>query len=124
MVKIEFKEERLVITDEDRAERAAVATNALDQLQNTAYNFFVTAQQVQDSNENVMIGTTEKLSEVFQLEDLEESEDGLIPRIFDVKDLAGRDGSLIISYDAADQNFDYLFIDKEPSAWKPAQDTQ
>ena len=124
VVKIEFKEERLVINDEDRQARAQVATDALAQLQNTAYNFFVTAQQVQDSNENVTIGTTEKLSDIFQLEDLQESEDGLIPRIFDVKNLAGRDGSLIISYNASDENYDYLFIDKEPSAWKSAKDSE
>ncbi len=124
VVKIEFKEERLVITDQDREERAAVASQALSQLQNTEYNFFVTAQQVQDSNENVIIGTADNLSDVFELEDLQESEDGLIPRIFNVKSNAWRDGSLIISYNASDDNYDYLFIDSEPSAWKAAKDAE
>ena len=124
VVKIEFKEERLVITDQDRVERAEVAVDALAELQDWIYDFFVTAQSIKDSNENVEIGTIPNLSDRFEIEDLAESVDGLIPRIFEVSNTAGREGSLIISYNADDANFDYLFIDKEPSAWKPAQDSE
>ena len=124
VVKIEFKEERLTITDDDRAQRETVAVDALSELQTSTYDFFVTAQQVKDSNENVEIGTISKLSERFQLEDLDESEDGLIPRIFEVKNLAGRDWSLILSYSASKENYNYIFVDKQPSAWKPAKDVE
>ena len=124
VVKIEFKEERLDITDADRAARIELAASALNELQTTAYDFFVTAQAYKDGNEKVDIGTIDNLSERFQIEDLPESENGLIPRIFNVKNTIGNDGSLIISYNQEDDNYDYLFIDKEPSAWKSAQDAQ
>ena len=124
VVKIEFKEQRTEITDADREQRLTIAADALEELKASEYDFFVTAQQYKDSYENVEIGTTEKLSNVFEISDLEESEDGLIERLFDLENTAGVSGSAIISFNKKDNNYNYLFISKTPSEWKPAQDNE
>jgi hypothetical protein len=54
-VKIEFKEKRTNITEEDIAARKALAEDALKEIENGEYTFSVTADKFKLSYENVTI---------------------------------------------------------------------
>jgi hypothetical protein len=56
-LKIEFREARTEITEEDFSLRKELAEKSLEELSESEYNFFVTANKIKDNNDNVQTGT-------------------------------------------------------------------
>ncbi len=57
VVKIEFKERRDKITDEDKKQRKELAKKAIEELKSSKYDFFVTANKYRDTYENIEVWT-------------------------------------------------------------------
>ncbi len=116
VVKIEFKEKRTNITEEDIAARKALAEDALKEIENGEYTFSVTADKFKLSYENVTIWESEDIKWTFWIENAEAN------KIYDAK-LANTEWYLILSQ-PENNKYSYIFISKMPSLWKPAKDSQ
>ncbi|QFR39050.1 protein translocase subunit SecD [Candidatus Gracilibacteria bacterium 28_42_T64] len=112
VVKIEFKEKRTEISDADIAERKVLAESALKEINTSLYNFTLTADKFKLAYENVEIGETENVSEIFEIETPVSKE------IIDTPN-----GYLILS-DLIDNRYSYIFISKTPSNWQAAKDSK
>lgn len=145
VVKIEFKEKRDKITEEDIQARATLANEALKEIKNSSFS--LASNKFKDNYENVDTGTlTWTLSELksyfslpqeFKKEGLVDKvltgsgktsltfEDGAIKESFgglwywivNVNNITSSTGTWGNIYD-----IDYIFITQKPSDWKPAQD--
>jgi len=75
-MKIEFKERRTSVTQEDLEERENIAKIFLEEAKNSKYSFGVVSSKYRDSYENVDIGTLSgtvaELSQYFQFTQIPE----------------------------------------------------
>jgi hypothetical protein len=85
VMKIEFKEQRTSVTEEDKKERKEIAQKVLTEAQSSKYSFGVTASKFKDSYENVEVATLSgKLSDLqvyFPIKK-EELKTGLVKKVF------------------------------------------
>lgn len=117
VVKIEFKEKRTEITDEDLVARKTLAEKALEEI-NTSSNFWVVSEKFRLSYENVIIWEIENISDLFEWDNIKSN------TIVETKSSFWEEGYLLMS-DINDQNLhSYIFISKIPSAWTPAMDSE
>jgi protein-export membrane protein SecD len=146
VVKIEFREARLTITDEDIAGRETIAGAALAEIQLSEYDFFVSANKIRDNNDNVKVGTlTGSIDDVAQYFSLDSYDtiwlnnsvvSGTWVSEFDFDlgfDLGniippvGNSGYYVLENISLEsdwfKSFNYLFVDAQPSEWMPAADT-
>ncbi len=126
VVKIEFRERRFTVTEEDLAERSKLASDFLNEVEASEYGFWVVAQKYRDNNENVFIWESEKLEDVFKFStwglDMVTTEE-FNKNIIDVKDESWEEGFLMTSYNSDTSKYSYLFLTKRPSERKPAMDS-
>ena len=117
VVKIEFKEQRTEITEEDLVARKVLANKALEELNSSSFAFSVTADKYKLSYENVSIWEIEDLSSLYEWEEF-------IPStIIDTKSNIWEEWYLIVS-EIKDNKYSYIFISKAPSNWMPAMDSE
>ena len=114
VVKIEFKELRTEITEEDKAERKTIAEAILKEVQNSAYDFSVAADKAELVYENIEVGSSALVSEIYGLTDETPKSNEIIETEW---------GFLILS-ELKEDKYEYIFINKSPSAWKPAADSK
>lgn len=122
VVKIEFKERRTEITQEDRIQRQKLAEKVFEEISSSTYNFSVTSNKYSLGYENILIG--EKQGDISKIFNFTGS---LNPSaINEVSDPYLWEGFLILNKDYSIESLDnsYIFVAKNPSAWKPAQDSQ
>lgn len=112
VVKIEFKELRDEVTPEDLEQRFEIAKNALEELNNSEYKFWLTAEKYEMNYENVEIGESENIGNLYKVDELKSNE------IIETEN-----GYLILS-DLQGQLYQYIFVSKEPSIWKSAADSE
>lgn len=142
VVKIEFREARLEVTPEDLEVREVLAQNSLEELQESEYDFFVTANKIRDNNDKiqsgVMTGTTDSLSQYFSytwngnglinevLTGTGKSEYDFL--IWDLIPQTGDAGFWVIEDISKEEDdfftLNYLFVSWQPSEWMPAIDTK
>lgn len=125
VVKIEFKEARDKVTNEDLKLREEFAFASYDALTQNVEKFSVLAQQYVNNRENVVYGSSEDISSLFTLTGSGSFEDyiwenGFSKEIKNVKNISGQEGYLIYHSQWA-QEYEYVFIGKEPSIWKSAK---
>ena len=145
VVKIEFRELRDEVTEEDIQARATLADESLAEFTESEYDFFVTANKIKDNNDNVRVGTltgtTDELAEYFIVP---ETSEWIIPNViswtwvsdanFNIEwlegfDLSGASGTGYyilenISDTSSYDTYNYAFIESDPSSWKAAEDEQ
>lgn len=141
VMKIEFKEARWVIIQEDLLERQELAEALLTEAQESKYNFSVTATKYKDTYENIAIwtlsGTLQDLSKYFLLSENTQlwlyqetlSGSGMETYTFidgEIKQVSDDWYWILnitdISWDVF--SFDYAFVSSNPSDWKPAMDSK
>ncbi|MDQ7023691.1 MAG: hypothetical protein Q9M97_09450 [Candidatus Gracilibacteria bacterium] len=116
VTKILFKERRISIIQADLDERKEIATKAFDELKKSKYDFSVTQAKFKDTYADTLIGSTNKISDIFT---------GSIneAQLSEVTDLAsGEEGFLILKIENEEQK--YIFVNKKPSEWIAAKDSQ
>lgn len=125
VVKIEFKEARDKISDEDLIARKKIAEDFLDELKSSEYSFSVVSWRYNDSYENVAIWTTKSLEADFIFStwwlDLV-SKDWITDSLIEVRNQKFEEWYLVLS--VKDKIYNYLFLNKQPSNWIKAQDTK
>jgi protein-export membrane protein SecD len=142
VMKIEFKEKRLQVTQSDLDERKKISADLLTDLKASKYDFFVDATKFKDTYENIETWTmTWKLDELKKYFSLNESsiKDWLFNEIMtwtwlmsytlDNWQLKQSSPSWywIINVNSFKNNvldFDYAFVWANPSEWKPAMDKE
>ena len=112
VVKIEFKELRSEVTQEDIEQRYQIAVDALEEIKTSEYKFWLTAEKFQNNYENVEIWESGNIGDLFTIDELQSKE------IIETEN-----GYLILS-DLQETLYQYVFVSKEPSNWKPAADSQ
>lgn len=112
VVKIEFKELRWEVTQQDIEQRFQIATKAVDELKDSEYKFWLTAEKYQNTYENVEIWESWNIGDLFAIDELKSKE------IIETEN-----GYLILS-DLQETLYQYIFVSKQPSIWKPAADAQ
>lgn len=127
VVKIEFKETRKGITEEDYKERELIAVDFLEEVKNSSYNFSVTSEKYNNNYENTLIWNSEEISDLFVFWTgvtfpLTE-EKWVIDNVYKIKDITDNEWFLILSYNN-DKWYDFIFINKEPSDWLSASDSE
>lgn len=116
VTKIIFKERRASITQEDLDERKDIATKALNESAVSKYNFSVTQAKFRDSYADVIIWTTNKITDIFTGSILENE-------LSEVTNTANNEKwFLIIKEEEA--KIAYIFINAKPSEWIPAKDSK
>ncbi len=116
VVKIEFKERRTNITEDDIIARKTLSENALSEINTWEYPFSLTADKIKLSFENVVIWESEDIKKLFNIDNIESK------KIIETK-LNWDDWYLILS-DIVEQKYSYIFISKRPSAWMAATDSE
>ncbi len=149
VVKIEFRELRTKITEEDKKERKDIANKLLQEAKNNKYDFNVVSSKFKDSYENVENGTKDfSLSElnsdfwtgrvdtntlkVWLLEQvLSGSKKKWLVSTGKSLDLSNETEKWywILDYKWAGTekdtySFEYAFVSASPSEWKPAKDSK
>lgn len=132
VMRIEFKEQRIWVTQEDREERQTLAENLLQEALGSRHDFALTQHKYSDSYEWISIGTLtgtlQELESYFSLSGVL-LQPGLVGEVVSgsgVSSLLNETGYWIIdinSYEDDILNFDYAFVDGEPTEWKPALDS-
>lgn len=147
VVKIEFKEKRTTISDEDKKERKDLARKSIEELKNSKDWFTPTAEKYRDNYENVdfwtLTGSIEELNNYFSI-DYEKINKWVFNDIVSwtwKTQIAFVDGELnekswelwyfVLDYlwnsNTASwtiHSFNYIFLNKSPSDWMPAKDKQ
>ncbi len=123
VVKIEFKEKRTEVTEQDLIERKKLAESAYDNIFNVESkdiktNFSVTADKYKLLYENVWVWSISSYSG-FVKDYSSISSD----KINDVT-LLNWDEWYLLVYTGDSKLIDYIFISKNPSSWKPAKDSE
>ncbi len=143
VVKIEFREERTTVTDEDLALRKELATNALAEIQESNYDFFVSANRIRDNNDKVNVGTLtgslDDLEKYFPIANIQAPwllwevltgtwQENYAFSAWEIVPLSPDTGYWILENisDAADEylSFNYVFLSDTPSEWQAATDSQ
>jgi protein-export membrane protein SecD len=128
VVKIEFKELREDISNEDIAERKTLAQSVFDELSENIEEFSIESERVQTSMDNVVIGTSGNLENEFNSINASGSLDVSVNEVWyadnliDVVDNSGVSGYLV--YKKSADLYEYIFIKSEPSIWIPAEDSK
>lgn len=126
VVKIEFRERRDEITQEDIDARKVLAESILKEVKSSNYDFSVTSEKVQLSYENVQVGEVSDLKELFTIDDSQLVE----WQIHEITTSYDDSGYLILDIDEETlqdevvKNYSYIYISKKPSDWKAATDSQ
>jgi len=118
VVKIVFKEKRGKITQADLDERKNIANQALVELNDSKYNFFVTANKYRDNYEKVSVWNVKTLAKI--VDDFVNIQENIINNVT----LNTWDKWYLIVKKQSDWSYDYLFISDTPSEWKPAKDNE
>lgn len=129
VVKIEFKELRWTITQDDKNQRKQLAQDILSEVTTSSYDFFVTANKYKLSKENIDIGTLD-LEKIKQITDFEwEIASGIAGQVIEAKwvwNFSFDDGYWIVQWvvwdDSKVNSVNYIFVTASPSEWKPASD--
>lgn len=116
VVKIAFKERRTEVTEADLKERENIAKEAEKEIKSWE-PFQVVASKYRLNFENIKIWKAENLDN-FKKENWELKE----KEINEVKDQWV--GWFLIYEKKDDKKYDYIFIEKQPSAWKDAKDSK
>lgn len=116
VVKIAFKERRTEVTETDLKERENIAKEAEKEIKSWE-PFQVVASKYRLNFENIKIWKAENLDN-FKKENWELKE----KEINEVKDQWV--GWFLIYEKKDDKKYDYIFIEKQPSAWKDAKDSK
>ena len=129
VVKIEFKELKETVTESDRAERKEIADKIYVELIQKPETFSTEIQQVQNSYENIAIGSEQDLGNIFEIPEDESDflkentlDTWFSSSVLEVNTIAGESGFLI--YRMVDEMYEYLFVNGEPSPWVPAVDSK
>lgn len=117
VVKIEFREKRNEITQEDLAARKVLAEKAIEEIASTS-NFSLVSEKFKLSYENVTIWETEKISDVFKTQEIKQNS------IIETTPVAWGDEWYLIVSEPVEKTYKYIFISKVPSDWKPAMDSK
>ena len=112
VVKIEFKEIRNEVTQEDIEQRYQIVTDIIQELETSEYKFSLTAEKFQNNYENVEIWESWNIWDLFKIDELKSKE------IIETEN-----GYLVLS-ELKGTVYEYIFVSKEPSMWKPAADSQ
>ena len=142
VLKIEFREARTEITEEDFSLRKELAEKSLEELSESEYNFFVTANKIKDNNDNVQTGTLtgsiQTLREYFN-DDYEKnwlrteviSWTGKTEYDFIVGNIIENNGDPgywvldnISNPSESFYTYNYIFVSRSPSEWMPAIDSK
>lgn len=115
VVKIEFKERRTDITEEDYKAREDLAYSFLEELENDSFS--VVSDKFKLSYENVLSWESEDIKSLFDVENLESN------KIIETKTSSNDEWYLILS-DLDEAKYYYIFISKTPSAWMSAMDSE
>ena len=125
VVKIIFKEKRPEITQADLDFRKKIASDALKELENSKYNFFVTANKYRDSYEKVKVWTVNSLAELNLDNNLKTN--WLLKKLVAWTDDKLGKGKYILDFEKNKDWKDiinYIFISDTPSEWMPAKDSK
>jgi len=125
VVKIIFKEKRPKITQSDLDFRKKIENDALKELENSKYNFFVTANKYRDSYEKVKDWTVNSLAELNLDNNLKTT--GLLKKLVDWTDEKLGKGKYILDFEKNKDwkdTINYIFISDTPSEWMPAKDSK
>lgn len=121
VVKIEFKESRNSITQQDIDDRKSQIDQAYKEIIESNYDFLVDAQRLSDSFENTSYGTLSDITTNFSFSgSMQILDTGLSSTVIPATDTSAIEWYLIYKKEASSYN--YIFFNKEPSIWKPAQD--
>lgn len=112
VVQIEFKELRGEITQEDIEERFNIAKVILEEVKKEWNDFWVSAQKFEITKENVEIGESESIENIFKVDELKSHEI-----------IETQNGYLILSQ-LTWEIYKYIFVSNTPSEWKPAADSE
>lgn len=144
VVKIQFKELNLDINEDDIKARKEIAENALSDIKNSEYDFWVTAKKYRDATEKSNYGTYKSDLETFLKKILIKEEDiqiWLIEKVIESNENKTEFFSFenwrisnfwwdwywilnILDKTEAEIEFEYLYFSKNPSEWKIAKDSQ
>ncbi len=125
VVKIIFKEKRPEITQADLDFRKKIESDALKELENSKYNFFVTANKYRDSYEKIKVWTVNSLAELNLDNNLKTT--GLLKKLVAWTDDKLGKGKYILDFEKNKDWKDiinYMFISDTPSEWMPAKDSK
>lgn len=144
VVKIQFKELNLNISEEDIKERKEISERALEEIKNSEYDFWVTAKKYRDSTEKSSYWSYKTNLETFTWKikiDENEIKKWLVSEILESNEDKTEFFSfeewkisnfwwdwfwiiniLDLSWDEIE--FDYLYFSKNPSEWKVAKDSE
>lgn len=117
VVKIEFKEKRTEITQQDLTERKALAENAITEIKETS-NFPVVSEKYKINYENVLIWEIEKISSMYDVKEVKPN------TLIETKNILSKEEWYLIVSDLVNKKYNYIFISKTPSAWMPAKDSK
>ena len=127
VVRIEFKEERGEITQEDIQERKDLVDNIVYELSNNIEFFSRDIRRFQDRYEGIFIWTTDNISNTFEWENTEnniiwwKNQWEIVLKIWIYNEI-GEEGTLMkLTWDKSDE---YIFMSHNPSIWKPAMDSK
>lgn len=127
VVKIEFKELRDEILQEDIDARTQLAQQAYLTLWSNPEDFSVESQRYVNNYENIVYGNIPDLNDIFTFSgsgsnDILFNDNSISSELLEVTNIDEEKGYLIVMKTSQGDNF--LFIAQEPSIWKPAQDAQ
>lgn len=127
VVKIEFKELRDEILQEDIDARTQLAQQAYLTLWSNPEDFSVESQRYVNNYENIVYGNIPDLNDIFTFSgsgsnDILFNDNSISSELLEVTNIGEEKGYLIVMKTSQGDNF--LFIAQEPSIWKPAQDAQ
>ena len=112
VVQIEFKELRGEITEDDVKQRYEIAQVVLEEVQKEGNDFWVSAQKFEITKENVEIGESESIKNIFKVDELK------------VHEIIETENGYLILSQLSWEKYKYIFISNTPSLWKPAADTE
>lgn len=119
VVKIEFKERRTEITEQDLNDRKILAESAVSEINETK-NFSVVADKYKLTHENVITWELIDPSTMFDVK----SKDIVANKLLESKQISSNESWYLIFSEKIDDNYSYIFISKTPSEWMSAKDTK
>ncbi|MDD2870659.1 MAG: protein translocase subunit SecD [Candidatus Gracilibacteria bacterium] len=119
VVKIEFKERRTEMTEQDLNDRKILAENAVLEINETK-NFSVVADKYKLTHENVIIGELVDPITMFDIK----ANDIVSNKIVDTKQISNNEFGYLILSEKVENIYNYIFISKTPSEWMSAKDSK
>ena len=128
VVKIEFKELREEISEEDYQVREELAKSIYSDISQNLDSYSSEIGRFRNNYEDITTGKISELETLFTLPENSKSESikwntlntGLSSLAIRVINMTGEEGFLIYKLD--DEEYEYIFINAEPSLWMPAED--